>query len=171
MNKSLIMLSLLLSTTLPAWAVDGTINFTGAITDTACKVDGASANQNVTLGTVASSGFSGAGSVAAPTKFSIILTDCPASATTAQVSFDGNTSGTNPTLLSLGSGQTASNVGVAIYEEDGTTQIPVGVHSKAWNLSAKNANTLNYIAKYMATASTVGQGTANATTSFTVVYN
>ena len=63
------------------FASDGTINFTGTVTETACTVS--SSTVAVAFGTIASSSFSAAGDVAAPTQFDISLTDCPASVTSA----------------------------------------------------------------------------------------
>lgn len=154
-----------------AQAADGTINFTGNITDQACTVDTASANQTVNLGNVSAKAFAAAGDVAAPTKFSINLTNCPQTVTQARVKFDGTTNSTNQTILALSSGQTATNVGVALYEADSTTQIPVASASASQTITTVGPNVLNFVAKYMATTASVGTGTANAVTNFTVNYN
>ncbi|EKT1238278.1 fimbrial protein, partial [Escherichia coli] len=148
-------------------AADGTINFTGNITDTACNVEASSANQSVDLGTVSSSAFSGAGSTASPTRFTISLTTCPEAASTAKVRFDGTTAPGNPSILALNSGQTAGSVGVAIYEDDSNTLIPIGTASASKTLSSTGTNTMTYIAKYMATGASVSAGSANATATFT----
>jgi len=154
-----------------AFSADGTINFTGNITDTACTVDPASASQTVNLGTVASTAFSAAGSTASPTRFTINLSSCPAAVASANVRFDGTTSNANNSVLALNSDQTATNVGVAIYEQDSSTQIPVGNASANKTLSSSGPNTLTYIAKYYATATPVTAGTANSTATFTIAYN
>ncbi|WP_315708244.1 fimbrial protein [Brenneria uluponensis] len=151
-----------------ASAADGTINFNGSITDTACTVDTSSANQTVEMGTVSSSAFNGAGSTASPTRFTISLTACPD--TTAKVRFDGPTALGNSSILRLNDGQTAAGVGVAIYEDDSSTLIPVSTASAAKTLSPTGTNELAYIAKYMATGDTVTAGGANATASFTIAY-
>ncbi|WP_434639228.1 fimbrial protein [Klebsiella sp. I138] len=151
-------------------AADGVINFTGNITGTACVVDPSAIAQPVDLGTVATTAFSGGnGATAAAKRFNIVLKSCPQSVSSASVRFDGTTSNENPSILALTSGQTATNVGVAIYEQDNTTLIPVGSPSKSVTLLEDVNNTLTYFAKYMATG-TVGAGTANSSTSFTVVY-
>ncbi|WP_159282949.1 fimbrial protein [Rahnella variigena] len=168
-SGALIIVSLCCSGSL--YAADGTINFTGNITDIACKVDPGSANQTVNLGTVSTSAFGASGSTASPTHFSIVLNDCPANVTTAHVRFDGPASSANHQILALNSGQTATNVGIALYEADSTTFIPVGTPSAQVNLTDEGTNTLNYFAKYYATADKVTAGSANSTTSFTIVYN
>ncbi|WP_338124591.1 fimbrial protein [Ewingella americana] len=154
-----------------AHAADGTINFTGNITAAACTVDTASANRTVALGNVSSSAFTAAGSTASPTAFVIDLTNCPATVTSASTKFDGPANATNSSIIALSSGQTATGVGVAIYENDSSTLIPLGTASKAKAITTAGPNTLNFIAKYMATAAAVTAGTANAVTTFTVVYN
>ncbi|MBC0855521.1 fimbrial protein [Pantoea stewartii] len=154
-----------------ASAADGTINFTGTITDTACKVDTESGNQTVNLGDVATTSFGSAGATASATRFTIKLSDCPAAATSASVRFDGPLASGNSKLLALSSGQTATNVGVGIYEQDSNTLIPVGSASAPVTLSSTSTNALNFIAKYVSTAATVGAGSANAAATFTVAYN
>lgn len=147
-------------------AADGTINFTGTITDNACTVDTGSSNQTVNLGTVSSKTFT-----AAPTRFNINLTSCPAAVTSASVRFDGATSAANNQILALNSGQTATNVGVALYEQDSTTLIPIASKSADRPITAAGPNVLTYIAKYYATATPVTAGTANSTATFTIAYN
>lgn len=153
-----------------AYAADGTINFTGNILDTACTVNTSTSTQTVNLGDIARSTFSSAGSVASPTAFNIILENCPASVNSASVRFGGTTNPDNSSLLSLSSGQTATGVGVALFEGDGSTQIPLSTPSNQIVLDPAAANTLKFVAKYMATSNTVTAGSANATTDFTITY-
>lgn len=154
-----------------ASAADGTINFAGTIIDTACTVDAASANQTVKLGTVSASSFSTAGATAAPTRFSISLTGCPAAVKSASIRFDGTVASGNSSILSLSSGQTATNLGVGIYQQDSTTLIPIGSSTPSLPLTTSGVNTFNFIAKYYAISTPVAAGTANATATFTIAYN
>lgn len=154
-----------------ASATDGTINFTGTIKDTACTVDTASANQTVNLGTVAATSFGSAGATASSSPFTINLTGCPKAVTSASIRFDGPLAIGNTNLLALSSGQTATNVGVGIYQHNSATLIPVGIASAPVTLSSTGTNTLNFVAKYVSTAATVGAGSANAVATFTVAYN
>lgn len=174
MNKrisQLLLISTLTTASFVTFASDGTINFTGTITDTACTVDTSSANQTVNLGTVARTGFTAVGSTSAATKFTIGLTSCPSSVTAARVKFDGIANSTNSNLLSLNSDQTATNVGVGIYEQDGSTLIPLATQSASKTISSTATNTLTYVAKYYAVATPVGAGSANSTATFSIVYN
>ncbi|MEM6052091.1 fimbrial protein [Erwinia sp. P7711] len=173
MKKTLIALSLVLSPVMFAQAADGTINFSGNITDAACTVDADSASQTVNLGTVSAKAFSAAGSTAAPTKFNITLSSCPATVTSASVKFDGLVNTTNTDLLALNTDSTAAGVGIAIYEADSSTPVPLLTASSSQVIDSTDGatNTLSFVAKYMATAATVTAGTANASTDFTIVYN
>jgi len=178
MKKSIIALSLMASYMLAsaANAADGTINFTGSIISSACTVNTASASQTVNLGNVNSTAFgSTVGTTAAATQFSINLTNCPSSVTSASVKFDGTENATNSSILALSSGETATGVGVALYEADGSTVLPLQTASNSITIptasSGTSSATLNFVAKYMSTASSVTAGTADATTEFTIVYN
>jgi len=154
------------------FAADGTINFTGSIRDTACTVNTSSATQTVNLGTVAASSFGAAGTQASATRFTINLTSCPTAVTSASIRFDGPLASGNSSLLGLTSGTgVATGVGIGIYEQNSTTLIPVGQASALVTLSSTGTNALNFIAKYVSTAATVGAGTANAAATFTVAYN
>lgn len=174
MNKKLIVIAMLAGSafTSVAQAADGTINFTGNITDDACTVTPATANQTVTLGTVNSGSFASAGATASPTRFGITLTSCPAAVTTASVKFDGPTNAANSDLLALTAGAgIATGVGIGIYEQNATTMIPVSTASASKTLSTTDDTTFNFIAKYVATAASVTAGTANAASDFTITYN
>ncbi|UZE26231.1 fimbrial protein [Pseudomonas sp. B21-056] len=173
MKKTLIAVTLLAGAGVAglANAADGKINFTGTVTSAACTITPATATQSVALGTVNTSALATVGSVASPTKFSIVLSSCPVAVTSATVKFDGPTDATNKNLLALTAGTgVATGVGVGLYESDATTQIAVGSPSASKPLSASADTTFQFVAKYMATG-TVAAGTANAVSDFTVSYN
>lgn len=150
-------------------AADGTIKFTGKIVDTTCKVDSASGDQTVTLGDVAASSFTKAGDVSSAQKFNIKLTGCPADSTVAVV-FGGASAADD--LLSLDSGMTATGVAVRINNADDNSQVKINdtASAKRVTVGADGSATLNYVGQYQATAATVGAGTADATSQFTVLY-
>lgn len=157
--------------TFSASAADGTVNFTGNISDTTCAVDTNSSSQTVDLGTVSTNSFSAAGATASVARFSINLTGCPSSVTSSSIRFDGPAASGNSNLLALTSGQTATNVGVGIYQQDSTTLIPLGKPSAPYSISSTGPNVLNFVAKYVSTAKNVGPGSANAAATFTITYN
>ena len=174
MSKKLLVIALLASSAFASviQAADGTINFTGKITDTACTINPTSKSQIVNLGSVSAGAFTAAGSTAAPTRFGITLTNCPAAATTASLKFDGPANSSNSSLLALTTGAgVATGVGIGIYEGDSSTLIPVSSASATKNVVAGTDTTFEFVAKYVATASTVTSGAANAVSNFTVSYN
>ena len=84
--------------------------------------------------------------------------------------FDGTRDTANSSILALTSGTgVASNVGIALYESDGSTLIPLNTDSAQKTLVSGD-NTLPYVAKYMSTASSVGAGKADAVAYFTIIY-
>lgn len=151
-----------------AHAVDGTVNFTGAILDTACTITPATVPVN--MGTLTSAGFSGVGSTPNFTEFSITLTACPAALTTAEVIFSGTANPADATVLGLTAGaNTASGVGIALFEADSATRVNLGTASAAQPITAAGG-TLRFIAKYIQTAAPIVEGDANATATFILQY-
>jgi major type 1 subunit fimbrin (pilin) len=165
-----------------AFAADGTINFTGDIKDTTCVVDfgAGSTSLSIPMGTFNKTAFSkGAGSTSNATKFSIKLKTCPAAYTKATVQFDGTADTNDSKVLALTSGTTAApsaiGVGIQISDKDGTV-MALKDESTSYDLVAgtttvDNTNSLDFTARYVATAAAVTSGKADATANFTVKYN
>lgn len=153
-----------------AQAADGTIKFTGNITDQTCTVDTGSKNLPVSLGSVAQSALNGAkGMKAAPTKFTINVSACPATVTGANVKFDGTSDSNDQSLLALDSGTgIATGVGIQIADKNGT---PISLHTNSSDYAlAAGANALDFVARYVSTGPAVTTGTANGTSEFTIIY-
>lgn len=152
-------------------ADDGRINFYGSITDSACTVVNNMSNPlSVMMGNVSSSAFTGAGSTASPTKFNIALKDCPESAKSATVKFDGTADSNVATLLALTQeAGVAKGVGIQLMDNKNVV-VPLYTASSAYPLQAGD-NNLAFVARYYATANTVSAGFANATSNFTLNYN
>ncbi|WP_333495296.1 fimbrial protein [Kluyvera sp. CHPC 1.251] len=151
-----------------AHAADGEVKFVGNITATACTVDSSSKNQEVSLGTVATTAFTAAGDKAAPKDFQIKLTSCPETVKNIVVTFDGIADSTNKALLALDSGMTATNVAVEISDTSGNVLFMR--ENSAQYAVASNQVTISLVGRYVSTAAAVGAGTANATTQFTIDY-
>ncbi|HFS5792668.1 TPA: fimbrial protein [Citrobacter werkmanii] len=151
-------------------ASDGTINFTGSITDQTCTVDTGSQNLPVSLGNVAQTALNGAkGMRAAPTKFTINVSDCPDTVTGANVKFDGTSDNNDQSLLALDSGTgIATGVGIQIADKNGAV-IPLHSASSDYTLAA-GSNALDFVARYVSTGPAVTTGTANGTSEFTIIY-
>lgn len=174
MKKNLIVAALVVASSMSAasaFADDGKINFIGAITDDACTVVNDMSNPlTVTLGTVSSKAFKNQGDTAAPTKFSIKLTDCPATVSSASVKFDGTADSNVNTILGLTQESgVATNVGIQLADMNNNV-IPLYTASEAFPLAAGD-NSLDFVARYYATAAQVTAGPANSTSNFTIVYN
>jgi major type 1 subunit fimbrin (pilin) len=173
MKKNLIVAALITAGVLSAsaFAADGKINFVGAITDDACTVVNNMSNPlTVTLGTVASTAFTTGSLTAAPTKFTIALTNCPASVTSAKVKFDGLANANDNTILALTQETgVATNVGIQLMDKSQAV-VPLYTESTAYALTT-GSNDLDFVARYLATSLPVTAGPANSTSNFTIVYN
>ncbi|WP_025122546.1 MULTISPECIES: fimbrial protein [unclassified Serratia (in: enterobacteria)] len=174
MKKNLIAAAVLASSTLgmSAFAVDGQVNFTGEIVDVACQVTNSKANPlKVNLGKVSKSTFKAAGDVASATKFSLQLTACPDTVTSAQVKFDGTSvNGDNSVLALTQDAGVAEGVGIQL-SDDSNNLLPLFENSRTYELKPNVANDLSFVARYVATEATVKAGPANSTASFTINYN
>lgn len=176
MKNNLIAVAVLASSAfgISAFAADGQVNFTGEIIDAGCTVVNTPSNPlEVTLGKVARSAFTQAGDTAAPTGFTLQLTDCPATVNTASVKFDGTSVVGNNHVLALTQGTgVATGVGIQL-SDDANTVLPLFTASKAYSLQSGTGviNNLDFVARYIATSATVTAGPANSMASFTINYN
>jgi len=157
-------------------AIDGTINITGMVSASTCKINGAVSPVAVAvaLPTVSTAALAAAGNVAGRTPFTIALTGCTVALTKAQTYFEpGPTvdTATNNLLLQGGAG-VAANVELQLLNAD-FTQILLGNAATSQNSLQANlvsgAANLNYYAQYVATGVS-GAGTANSSVTFTMVY-
>ncbi|WP_025123489.1 MULTISPECIES: fimbrial protein [unclassified Serratia (in: enterobacteria)] len=174
MKKTLMTLALVASGFVASsvYAADGTINFTGEITDQACTVDSTSQNLQVPLGKIAASSFNGQGSYSAATNFTLKLKDCPL-ANTATVKFDGTSVDGDNSVLALASGAGVAG-GVGIELSDATqTVVNLFANSASYNLTAGvgSETDLNFTARYKALSTVVTPGVANASVQFSIIYN
>jgi major type 1 subunit fimbrin (pilin) len=153
------------------FAADGTVNFTGEITDDACVVDiGTNNTMTVDLGKVARSAFTGAGSKASATKFVLKVKDCPDTVTSAVVKFDGIGYDGDDSVLKL-TQETGVAGGVAIELADQSmAKLPLFTASAPYDLVVGD-NSLPFYARYIAMSDTVSAGKANAFAQFTLNYN
>jgi len=161
----------------PAFASDGTINITGSVTATTCRINGANspANISVTLPNVSTTSLNADGRVAAPTPFAINLTQCAAN-TKATTYFEqgGNVDATSGYLKNAAVATPATNVQVQLLNGDNT---PIALNgatgaqgSKQITTDATGAGTLNYIAQYVAKGGAAGAGAVSTSVVFTMQY-
>lgn len=166
--------SLLISSVNVAHASDGNINFIGEIKDSTCTIgDGLGNDLDIYLGTPSVASFKSVASTSSAARFDISLTDCPASVPSVSVAFGGIADINTTEILKINEGPSAATgVGIRIEEADGT-QI---ILNKTDNLvdhpvESDMSVTMNYVAKYESTLSSVTPGDANATAQFTIMYN
>ena len=153
-----------------AVAADGTINFTGSVTDAPCVIAPASLDQSVALGQVKTSDFSATGDSSETKPFYINLERCAITTKqNASVTFNGVQSQADPSLLALNSANAASNLAIEIIDSEGA-QLPMGVASPVSLLNEDNS-TLSFGARYKSTTDTVEAGNAAANTTFTLTYS
>ncbi|QJT82425.1 fimbrial protein [Kosakonia sp. MUSA4] len=161
-------------------AADGTINFTGEITDAGCNtsVNGSSATTgDVDMGKVVKTSFKGVGSTvdgsASSTGFTIEMDDCPSTVTSVTFKFDGQNENGDDTVLALTAGaNSATGVGIQLYDKDRNV-IQLAKASAPYtitNTGAGSTNSLPFYAKYIQTQNTVTTGPANSVATFTVNY-
>ncbi|HCR2161356.1 TPA: type 1 fimbrial major subunit FimA [Enterobacter asburiae] len=150
----------------------GRINFEGEVVSAACAVDANSVNQTIQLGQVRTGAFSAAGQVAGKVPFSIQLNDCDTTvSSTASVGFIAAQDANDANALAVNGGAgAATGIGIYITDASGSVVTPDGTESSAVTL-IDGKNVLPFHAQYVSTDATVTAGTANATTTFRVIYN
>lgn len=155
----------------------GTVNVTGTIIASACKIDPSDAHIDVPFGMIAGDTISGGAGATGPAKqFVIHITGCPQDTIKGMtVNFNGVSSKDNPALVALSDADaagTAKNVAVGIYEHDANTPIPINSNSQPVPIGADGTASPAYVIKYVKTsAADVTAGTANATINYSVTYN
>jgi major type 1 subunit fimbrin (pilin) len=154
-----------------ASAADGTINITGSVNASTCKINGANspATVNVTLPTVSTTSLSAAGTTAGRTAFALALSNC-GSLTKAQTFFEPG-----PTIMADGNlknGGSATGVEVQLLNSDFSAINLAGTastqNSQQVALTSGTGN-LNYYAQYFATAA-AGAGNVTTSVQFTMLY-
>ncbi|EPJ7086826.1 fimbrial protein [Citrobacter amalonaticus] len=180
-----------------ALASTGTINFTGNVIASPCNVDitlttpaqsyassGGTLTAQLTLPDVTPASFAASGSYAGRTPFSIALTDCLGGGvgmpTTVYTRFtSGLTASGDPAVLRNTDSSGATDVGIAILQSNGTSQININSDhqstsgfdpGQALPTDTEGDVTLNYVAAYKSLAATVGPGAVTAQTLFEIAY-
>lgn len=155
-----------------ALAVEGetsTVNFTGNIVQDTCSLNEGSKGQTVPLGDVSVNAFSGTGTSTQGTAFSIVLDGCdPALASTAAITFQGETVGSDSTALTSSQIDT-TNVGIQILQAGAPLMLDGSAASTPQTLN-EGSNSMDFTARYIAIADSVAAGEANGTANFTVSY-
>ena len=144
----------------------GTVHFKGELVNAECSVNTDSSDRTAK--------FTKVGDTTSNIPFTIELNDCdPAVAKTAAVAFTGQIDATDKTLLAVSSGNndnSAKGVGIEILDSKSSTLTPDGATFSAAQNLIEGTNTLNFTARYKATAATTAPGQANADATFVMKY-
>ncbi|WP_426785921.1 fimbrial protein (plasmid) [Rahnella variigena] len=152
-------------------AVDGTINVGGTIIETGCQVDAASIAAPVDLGELVPGNFPTIGSISDKKDINVVLTGCPVTQAGVVLTALGAADATNNQLLALNGDSTATGLGIALYNMDGSL-IPMNSSSAVAAINAETGSaTISMQAAAMSTADTVTGGAFSATTNFSLTYN
>lgn len=162
-----------------ALAVDGikssgSISVRGMVIDRGCDVAGDSVALSIDMGSVDVSAFGrAAGATAGSSAFEIPLSNCPVlKASGVGIVFDGPADLADTRLLAVVGRGAARGIGVAFYEADGTTLIPLHRMSAFKPIAVGQGDMLlRYVVKYQSTSALVMAGNAAASATFTLVYN
>jgi len=158
----------------PAYASDGTITFTGAITSATCTVKlngGSTASGTVTLPTVSNTVLASPGAVAGATSFVINLSACT-TGKSVNTYFEAGTTVDLVTGALINAG-TATNVEVQVLT---AAAVPIAVGSFAQasdtslNTTVSQSGALNYIARYYALGTSTA-GTVSSAVTYSITYN
>lgn len=165
-KRALLVSSLLLTS--QAFASNGIVHFTGEIIESTCEVSTGTKDQNVDLGKVNKSTFTDVGSTASVQAFQIDLVNCPQTYKKANARFDGTEDGDGYLKLNNGG---AAGIAIAIYNRADNSLLKLYNQSKTADISAEGSASLPFMARYIATSSTVTAGLANADSEFTISYS
>ncbi|SIT50578.1 Fimbrial protein [Paraburkholderia piptadeniae] len=157
-----------------SFASDGTITFTGNITPNTCTISGNGGGPSFTvqLPPVSVGSFTASSPVSGKTPFNIALTNCTPSTGSASVYFEPGAS------VDLSTGQLKNMTGTATYVQvqllDSNEQkVVIGAgyspSNQTWVSIVNGSATMTYKAAYAMTG-TVGAGTVNTTTMYSIVY-
>lgn len=151
-------------------AADVQFDITGEIKNTPCQATLVNNNEStINLGFYNTTSMSESGHSTDLVKFNITLEQCPINLDNIQFTFTGAQNHSNTDLLDINEGG-ASNVGIAFYEDDAKTIIPINTKSKRRSIQANAKNIMIFYASYVSTGVVTG-GEANATADFSISYN
>lgn len=175
MNRKIFVLAALTSVfAMSANAFDGTINFTGELTDQTCvaKVNGISNTASVVLPKLSTKMLSAAGIVAGATNFTIELSACSTGIATAAAFFEAG-AGVDPVTKNVrNTTGGATNVQFQLLDSKGAV-IKAGdssqVASTARTAVASGTAVLPYAVQYVATGATTA-GTVIGSVTYSINY-
>ncbi|ASU37301.1 fimbrial protein [Herbaspirillum sp. meg3] len=179
MKKTIISSLLAIAALAPvaSFASDGTINFTGTVTNQTCTINGGSPNFSVTLPKVSASSLATAGAKAGQKPFTIALTACSTKSGGARALFEigsGVNTNTGRLINTVTDNTGAKGVEIGLATANGTDILVNGVSTQPQSFVAIDANgsaTLNYLAQYVATGTVpTGAGATTSSVTYSIEY-
>lgn len=168
MMKKIFALSILAALANGAYAVDGTVNISGSVSNITCTVTPSSAA--VTMPTVSKSALASAGQTAGTTAWSVSVSGCSGASTMTTYFELGSTTNANGRLNN--NGGTATNVDVQILTSTfGVINLAAAAGAQGVSSTAvvSNAATQQFYLRYYATAAATS-GTFVSNFSYTIIY-
>ena len=157
----------------------GTVNFTGQVVDSPCVVAQSSANQNVILDDIPLTEFIPAGSTNSTAgdtggvkkSFDIVMEECTSGAVQNMTfTFKGESPTSNPDVLA--NNGDAVDVGIALYEENGSTALKLNEASSPLTIpEAATTGTKTFKAGYIVTGDAASTGSVEAVATFDVTFS
>lgn len=168
LTRSGLLTLLLISTCLQADTA--TVSITGRILSSACVPD--IDPLNVPMGAVSRTALGVKGATASATTFQLRLKSCPEEIHRVSVTFDGPSAAEDGSALALTAGPNTA-AGVAVQLQDAFGQrLSLGQASSLMDIKGGNGtlNIMTFSARYLAITDAVTAGQANATATFTIIY-
>lgn len=154
----------------------GTITFTGSVTEAPCSITGADTNLTINLGQISKKTLTNATSYSPSVPLEIHLNGCQFGAATGtppaqplskvSVKFPGQT-GTNGSITNTGS---ATNVSIQLLNADNNTPVNFTTGSTDSIMHDGAGNTLSLFARMMGSAAGAGAGTVTAKVTYMLDY-
>ncbi|EJD6672742.1 TPA: type 1 fimbrial protein [Providencia rettgeri] len=136
-----------------------------------CQVDVASKSKVVNLGDWSANQFTPGNNYSSPAKeFTIGLANCASTINNMKIRFSGNVNAQDSTLFALNTSSTASNIGVAILDEQSQRITPGQRVNTAIHKGSNGTITLKFLAQYIATSPSITPGNANSQALFELEY-
>jgi type 1 fimbria pilin len=136
-----------------------------------CSIDPGSVNKTVTLPGISTVQFSGQGSTAGKTPFSLQLTNCPANqGVFITLSSSSEQPGATGVIAPTTGSGFATGVGVQLLQADGATPVTFDSIINTGTTSA-GSYTINLYARYYQTGAAISAGTVKGIATYTLNYN
>ncbi|WP_333011337.1 fimbrial protein [Kluyvera sichuanensis] len=147
------------------------VNFTGQVVTSSCDVSVNGGQSSVDMGNVSTAGLS-IGDTTTGIPFTVDISGCPSSVSTAALDFEGTAFSGNNTLFGLTSstGNTASQIAMVLKNTDNGGIIMPNISSTAKDLT-NGAVSIPLTASMKLMSSSVDEGQFTVSTSLHVIYD